>query len=197
MRFRPKEDADAEAPPASPQAPPTFSTASVIPGERAEPFDINAVSGLATAAVPPWPAAGGSEPAATAPEETEPARQSDPARPEPPRAPTHRGTARSPNVLNDAMIASIRKRLNLTAEQQKLWPAVEAALRKIVYTPAAMSPQGRGQAGGVAYIDPTSAEVRELKSAALPLLARLNSEQKSEVKKLAYIMGLEAVVSQF
>jgi hypothetical protein len=87
--------------------------------------------------------------------------------------------------------------LNLTSEQLKLWPAVEAALRKIVYTPAAMSLQGRGQAGGTAYIDPASAEVRELKSAALPLLMHLSSEQKSEVKKLAYIMGLEAVVSQF
>jgi hypothetical protein len=57
--------------------------------------------------------------------------------------------------------------------------------------------QGRGQSGTTAYIDPASAEVRELKSAALPLLMRLNNEQKSEVKKLAYIMGLEGVVSQF
>jgi hypothetical protein len=173
---------------APPQAP-TFSTARVIPGEHVEPFDINAVSGLATTQ-PPWPTANGTAPAAAALEEPEPAR------PEPPKASPQRVTAKSPNVLNDAMIASIRKRLNLTAEQQKLWPAVEAALRKIVYTPAAL--QGRGQAAGSAvYIDPASAEVRELKSAALPLLMRLNSEQKSEVKKLAYIMGLEAVVSQF
>jgi hypothetical protein len=171
-----------------PQAP-TFSTASVIPGQPVEPFDINAVSGLAST-VPPWPSANGTAPAAAAIEEPESANA------EPPKVPSHRITARSANVLNEAMITSIRKRLNLTAEQQKLWPAVETALRKIVYTPAAMSSQGRGQAGG-AYIDPASAEVRELKSAALPLLIHLNSEQKSEVKKLAYIMGLEAVVSQF
>jgi hypothetical protein len=185
-RFRP-DDAG------PPQAPPAFSTSSVIPGERVEPFDINALSGRATT-VPPWPAANGTAPATAAIEE--PARQSDPAKSELSKASPYRATARSPNVLNDAMIASIRKRLNLTAEQQKLWPAVEAALRKIVYTPAAMSPQGRGQGGG-AYIDPASAEVRELKSAAIPLLMRLTNEQKSEVKKLAYIMGLEAVVSQF
>jgi hypothetical protein len=172
----------------APPQPPTFSTASVIPGEHVEPFDINAVSGMATTR-PPWPSANGIAPPAAAIEEPEPAK------PEPPKVSPYRVTAKSPNVLNDAMIASIRKRLNLTVEQQKLWPAVEAALRKIVYTPAAM--QGRGQSGTTAYIDPASAEVRELKSAALPLMMRLNSEQKSEVKKLAYIMGLEAMVSQF
>jgi hypothetical protein len=189
-------------PEAEAAAPPQTSTffGSVIPGEGGAPFDRNAVSGLA-ATEPPWPAANGTAPAGAA--EPEPVLQfdpakSDPAKSEPPKASPHRGAARSPNVLNDAMIASIRKRLNLTVEQQKLWPAVEAALRKIVYTTAALSPPGRGQtASATAYIDPASAEVRELKSAALPLLQRLNSEQKSEVKKLAFIMGLEAVVSQF
>jgi hypothetical protein len=39
--------------------------------------------------------------------------------------------------------------------------------------------------------------VRELKSAAVPLLMRLNDEQKREVKMLAYVMGLETVASQF
>ena len=186
-RFPTEEKAPAPAP--------TFSTASVIPGEHEEPFDLNAVSGMTTAD-PPWPAMEGTAPAAGSPEEPEPARQSEPAKLETAKG-SHRETARSSTVLNDAMIASIRRRLNLTSEQQKLWPAVEAALRKIVYTRAAMtSPQGRGQPSGP-YIDPTSAEVRELKSAALPLLMRLTSEQKSEVKKLAYIMGLEAVASQF
>jgi hypothetical protein len=89
--------------------------------------------------------------------------------------------------------------LKLTAEQARLWPAVEAALRKIVYTGTAMNPKGTGQPGGspTAYIDPSSPEVRELKSAAVPLLMRLNDEQKREVKMLAYVMGLETVASQF
>jgi hypothetical protein len=179
----------------APTPAPTFSAASVIPGEHEEPFDLNAVSGMTTVA-PPWPAMEGTAPAAGSPEEAEQARQSDLARPETAKE-SHRETARSSNVLNDAMIASIRRRLNLTSEQQKLWPAVETALRKIVYTRVAMGPQSRGSPPSGPYIDPASAEVRELKSAALPLLMRLNSEQKSEVKKLAYIMGLEAVVSQF
>jgi hypothetical protein len=177
----------------APAPAPTFSTASVIPGEHEEPFDLNAVSGM-TAVEPPWPAIEGAAPAAGNPEEPE--RQSEPAKPDTAKG-SHRETARSLNVLNDAMIASIRRRLNLTSEQQKLWPAVESALRKIVYTRAAMSPQGRGGQPSGPYIDLASAEVRELKSAALPLLIRLNSEQKSEVKKRAYIMGLEAVASQF
>jgi hypothetical protein len=93
------------------------------------------------------------------------------------------------------MIASIRRRLKLTAEQEKLWPPVEAALRKIVYTRAAMNQQ-HGQPP-TAYIDPTSPAVQELKSAALPLLTRLNEEQKHEVKLLAFVMGLEAVAAHF
>jgi hypothetical protein len=185
--------AEDEAPPTPA---PTFSTASVIPGEHGESFDLSAVSGLATAE-PPWPAVEGTAPAAGSPEEPELARQSEPARSEPAKGSPRRETARWSNVLNDAMIASIRRRLNLTSEQQKLWPAVEAALRKIVYTRAAMSVQGRGGQPGGPYIDPASTEMRELKSAALPLLMHLNSEQKSEVKKLVYIMGLEAVASQF
>jgi hypothetical protein len=191
---------EAEAAAAFPAASTFF--ASVIPGDGGEPFDLSAVSGLA-AIEPAWPPAEGAASATGAPEEPEPAQQSDPTKPEPSKAPAagappHRAAARSSNVLNDAMIASIRQRLKLTAEQQKLWPAVEAALRKIVYTKAAFNPQGRGQpGGGTAYIDPASAEVRELKSAALPLIMRLNDEQKREVRMLAYVMGLEAVASQF
>jgi hypothetical protein len=158
---------------------PTFSTTSVIPAEPGETFDVSTFSGI-TPVEPQWPAA-----AAESREEQEPARR--------------RPSARWPNVLNDAQIASIKHRLKLTTEQAQMWPAVEAALRKIVYTRTAMNPKSAGQSGGspVAYIDPTSPEVRELKSVALPLLMRLNDEQKREVKMLAYVMGLEAVASQF
>jgi hypothetical protein len=159
--------------------PPTFSTASVIPAGQGETYDLSALSGMAMVE-PPWPAADGNAPVAGPPEGSEPARQG-----EAPKA--QRPSARSPNVVNDAMIASIRRRLKLTAEQEKLWPPVEAALRKIVYTRAAMNPQ-HGQSGSsTAYIDPTSPEV----------LTRLNGEQKREVKELAFVMGLEAIASQF
>lgn len=169
----------------------TFSTSTVIPGGSGETVDLSTFSGMATVE-PQWPPADGMASATgEAKEEPELARQSDPASP-------RRPSARSPNVLNDAQIASIKQRLKLTAEQARLWPAVEAALRKIVYTRTAMNPKGAGQSSaGTPYIDPSSPEVRELKSAAVPLLMRLNDEQKREVKMLAYVMGLEAVASQF
>jgi hypothetical protein len=168
--------------------PPTFSAASMVPAGQGETYDLSALSGMAIVE-PAWPASDGNAPAAGIPEGSEPARPAEPLK-------AQRPSARSPNVVNDAMIASIRRRLKLTAEQEKLWPPVEAALRKIVYTRAAMNPQ-RQPGGSMANIDPTSAEVQELKSAALPLLMRLNDEQKREVRTLAFVMGLEAVVSQF
>lgn len=170
----------------------------VMPGGDADAFDLGTLSGI-RAVAPRRPDAGAS------------ARLEEPgAKAEPPGGPASGGpapggladaprrlTARSANVLNDAMIASIRQRLRLTADQQKLWPAVEAALRKIVYTKAAMNPPARGPSGPIASIDPASAEVQELKTAALPLIMRLNAEQKREVKALAYVMGLESVASLF
>ena len=154
---------------------------------------------------PAWPTTvETAEPPVSEPAE-QPAAIVETAKPEPPKVQAantapRRVAGRSGNVLNDAQIASIKRRLNLTGEQERMWPAVEAALRKIVYTKNAMDPQARaGQSSGarMAYVDPGSAEVRQLKDAALPLIMRLNDEQKREVKMLAYVMGLEAVASQF
>jgi hypothetical protein len=201
-----------------PVQPAAFSTASVMPVERWERFDQDALSGVATSGVatsgvataePPWPTAAEGRPPAI--ETTEPpisestgesaaTGETAPPKGQAASAPARRVTSRSSNVLNDAQIASLKQRLKLTAEQERMWPAVEAALRKIVYTKDAMNPQTRAaQSSGspTTYIDPSSAEVRQLKSAALPLIMRLNDEQKREVKMLAYVMGLEAVASQF
>jgi hypothetical protein len=190
----------------------TFSTADVMPVEHWETFDQGALSGIATGD-PPWPSAAATPAAAEtlpAVESAEPpASQSNgeagavveaPAKTQAANAPARRMTSRSNNVLNDAQIASLKHRLNLTAEQERMWPAVEAALRKIVYTKTAMNPHPRGaQSNGSStpYIDPASAEVQQLKAAAVPLIQRLNEEQKREVKMLAYVMGLESVASQF
>jgi ABC-type transporter Mla MlaB component len=40
-----------------------------------------------------------------------------------------------------------------------------------------------------------SAEVQQLKSAAMPLLVQLREDQKDEVRKLARIIGLDQVAS--
>jgi hypothetical protein len=111
------------------------------------------------------------------------------------------------NVLNDAQIASIKKRLKLTPDQEQMWPAVEVALRRIAYKTAAaarrrppandVASAGHQHSGLLAYIDPESDEVRQLKYAAIPLIMRLNDEQKREVRSLAHVMGLEGVASEF
>ena len=45
-------------------------------------------------------------------------------------------------------------------------------------------------------IDPDAAEVQQLKSAAMPLLFQLREDQKSEVRTLARLIGLEKVAAQ-
>lgn len=192
-----------------PVQPVTFSTASVMPVEHWETFDPAILSPMVMEN-PAWPADPEAKPAETEavePPVSEATQQSAAAaeavKPEPPKAQAASAPPRrvpSRNVLNDAQIANIKRRLKLTAQQEEMWPAVEAALRKIVYTKDAVVPRAHAaQSNGspMAYIDPSSAEVKQLKAAALPLLMRLNDEQKREVKILAYVMGLEAVASQF
>jgi hypothetical protein len=194
----------------------TFSTANLMPVEHWETFDQGALSAIPTAD-PPWPTAAETPTAAEAPTTIAtiepPSSQSNgeaaasleagnpaPAQTQSANMPARRITSHSNSVLNDAQIASLKRRLNLTTDQERMWPAVEAALRKIVYTRTAMSPHTRGARSNGAstpYIDPTSAEVQQLKAAAVPLMMRLNDDQKREVKMLAYVMGLESVASQF
>jgi hypothetical protein len=116
-------------------------------------------------------------------------------------APARHVSSRPGSVLNYAQIASIKKRLNLTPDQEPLWPAVETALRNVSYVGkareikvASLGNRTTGT-GAVTYIDTNSAEVQQLKSAALPLIIRLNDEQKREVK--SNVMGLESVASLF
>ncbi len=113
-------------------------------------------------------------------------------------APVHRSPNRPGYMLDDAQIASIKKRLHLTPQQQAMWPAVEAALRNIGYAKA-QEARRRGNPSGTqtAAIDPDSAEVQGLKSAAVPLIMSFNDEQKEEVRNLAHVMGLDQLASQF
>jgi hypothetical protein len=102
-------------------------------------------------------------------------------------------------MLDNAQIASIRERLHLTPDQQRMWPAVEIALRNIAFAKAhdahrPGAPADKARGGGV---DPNSAEVQDLKSAAIPLLMSFNDEQKDEVRSLAHVMGLDQLASQF
>ncbi len=101
-------------------------------------------------------------------------------------------------VLNDAQIASIKGRLHLTPDQERMWPSVEAALRSIAYAKARdAGRRGASAATAVAALDPDSAEVQDLKSAAFPLILSFSDEQKDEVRSLAHVMGLDRLASEF
>jgi len=146
-------------------------------------------------------------------EEANPSPAAAPAATAPPRAPaataaneakaaaiTARHRANRPGyLLNDAQIASIRERLNLTPDQAHLWPAVEAALRNIAYARVHDEPRRGGGAPEAqsAAVDPDSAEVKGLKSAAAPLIMSFNAEQKEEVRNIVHVMGLDRLAAQF
>jgi hypothetical protein len=100
-----------------------------------------------------------------------------------------RPTARSNAVLNDSQIASIKKRLNLTPDQERYWPAVEAELRKMEYK------KDKAQSTRTAQIDMTKVDVQGLKSAGFPLVMSFSDDQRRELKSLAHLLGLEGVMS--
>ena len=103
-------------------------------------------------------------------------------------APANKPVRRSNAVLNDSQIVSIRKRLNLTPDQERYWPAVEAELRKMEYNKSA-------QGVRMASIDMSKMDVEGLKSAGFPLVMSFNDDQKRELKSLAHLLGLESVMS--
>jgi hypothetical protein len=124
-----------------------------------------------------------------------------PAPAKPPGAPHRRGEQRPGFMLNDAQIASIKERLHLTPDQERMWPGVEAALRNIAYAKA-HDGHGRGAPAGadaaaLAALSPDSTEVQDLKSAAIPLILSFSEEQKDEVRSLAHVMGLDRLASEF
>ena len=97
---------------------------------------------------------------------------------------------RSNLVLNDSQIASIKKRLNLTPEQERYWPAVEAELRKMEYDKKSTSGGSR-----MASIDMSKVNVEGLKSAGYPLVMSFSDDQRRELKSLAHLLGLESAMA--
>jgi len=96
-------------------------------------------------------------------------------------------------LLSDEQIAGIKGRLKLSPDQESYWPAVETALRAVarkIHATRQTDPRVTG-----VPIDPDSAEVQQLKSAAMPLLFQLREDQKREVRSLARLIGLDRVAS--
>lgn len=156
---------------------------------------------LTVAAVAPEPAP--AEPTGTIP--SEPLRQAfaptpsaeieglklnDPAPSKPKQAIAKPAVQKSYTLLSDAQIAGIKERLKLSPSQEYYWPAVENALRAVARR---LHATRQADPTTAAAIDPDSAEVQQLKSAAMPLLFQLREDQKREVRQLARLIGLEKV----
>ncbi len=82
-------------------------------------------------------------------------------------------------VFNDAQIASMKDRLELTEVQEPHWQAVEASLREVVWDRSH---------GGRPRLEPSSLE--RFKEDAVPFVATLSAKQRSEIQALANIVGL-------
>ena len=186
-------------------APVELAAASIPPNpvsNKANKQDKLAVTGtFALASLPPTQEAALSQSlrqayASTAPTDMVPPQISAPqAPPKPkvvakPQPPVQKPYA----LLSDAQIAGIKARLKLSSDQESYWPAVETALRAVARKIHATR-KADPQATGAPPIDPEAAEVQQLKSAAMPLLFQLREDQKSEVRSLARIIGLEKVAS--
>src|SRR5580692_2660715 len=127
-----------------------------------------------------------------------PAQQASAAQLPTPQAPLQMASAEqaSPLPAPAAKRANIKPRLHLTPDQEQMWPAVEAALRNIAYT-RSREAQRHGAPANTQVASADGVDVRDLKSAAIPLIMSFNSEQKDEVRNLAHVMGLDQLATQF
>ena len=105
------------------------------------------------------------------------------------QAAVHKPAPKSNAVLNSTQLASIKRRLNLTPDQERYWPAVEAELRKMEYK--------KGPSGDTrtAAIDTTKMDVQGLRNAGFPLVMSFSDDQRRELKSLAHLLGLEGAMS--
>jgi hypothetical protein len=104
--------------------------------------------------------------------------------------PAPKPVRRTPTVLSESQIAGIKKRLNLTPDQERYWPAVAAELRKLEYK------KDKADSGSrMAAVDTSKVNVEGLKSAGYPLVMSFDDDQRRELKSLAHLLGLESVMS--
>ena len=94
-------------------------------------------------------------------------------------------------------IARVKRVLHLTAEQERLWPPVETALRDIARRQTQGEPSGfmHRVSHRVVSIVLDSNAIRRLVVAARPLIAVLRDDQKQSALVLAQEMGLAPVLA--
>lgn len=97
------------------------------------------------------------------------------------------------NFFNEAQLASIRARLNLTPAQLPKWTSLEAELRAIHWRRSA-DREGRKDTKS---LDLDEERVQSLTVAATPLVMTLRADQKEEIRTLLHLMGMEKLASRF
>ncbi len=102
-------------------------------------------------------------------------------------AATRKGTREDGEVLGAAGIERMRTALALTSEQEEYWPAIAAELLAVGKVVKANQKANHGK------ISVDNDTMQRLYWAAAPLLTRLSYEQKSKVKQMARLMGLNEV----
>jgi hypothetical protein len=101
------------------------------------------------------------------------------------------------NKLTEVNIAQIKGLLKLTSAQEPLWAKIEEVLISVARE------QAQNESGGLLHrisrrvisIAFNDTVTQRLKSAALPLLASLNEDQKMVVRRLASRMGIGHMVA--
>ena len=88
-----------------------------------------------------------------------------------------------PLVVGNAQLAQFKAVLNLTADQERYWAAIEATVHDIA----------RRQNASVATLDLMS--LKRLVACAMPLFRRLDAEQKREAMALARSLGISSLAS--
>src|SRR4051812_3320547 len=102
-------------------------------------------------------------------------------------AATHKGQPDDGEVLGAAGIERMRTALALTADQEEYWPAIASELRALG---KAMKANAKHN-GSKLSVDQDA--IQRLYWAAAPLITRLSYEQKTKVKQMARLMGLNQV----
>jgi hypothetical protein len=108
------------------------------------------------------------------------------------------GTYAAQGMAASINVARIKSALHLRPDQERYWPAVEAALNAVAKHQQAEAEQGgfvRRISHRVVSIVLDNAAVARLASAARPLIARLDDEQLQTASGLANEMGLGPVVA--
>ncbi len=102
-------------------------------------------------------------------------------------AATHKGNPDDGEMLGAAGIERMKTALALTAEQEEYWPAIATELRTLG---KALKANAKTNGGKVSVDDEA---MQRLYWAAAPLISRLSYEQKTKVKQMARLMGLNQV----